>query len=271
MNQSLTEPVVAFEKISSRIALITLNRPAARNAVNAAVARELDAIVKQVEADASISVAILTGAGDKAFCAGADLKEIASGAPAHARMTPDGGFAGFVFAPRKKVWIAAVKGAALAGGFEIVLACDLVVASSEATFGLPEVKRGLAAAAGGIFRLPRMIPRNLALEVIATGRAMPAQRAFELGLVNQIVPPDQVLKEAMALAEAISENAPLAVQWSLEIARRALDLDASELRRETAEMSDRLFTTEDAREGPRAFAEKRLPRWTGLAAPTPDS
>jgi enoyl-CoA hydratase/carnithine racemase len=164
-----------------------------------------------------------------------------------------------------------VNGAALAGGFEIVLACDLVVASSEATFGLPEVKRGLAAAAGGIFRLPRMIPRNLALEVIATGRAMPAERAHELGLVNQIVPQDQVLKEAIALAETISENAPLAVQWSLEIARRAFDLDASQLRRETAEMSDRLFATEDAREGPLAFAEKRLPQWTGLAAPTPDN
>jgi enoyl-CoA hydratase/carnithine racemase len=256
-----TPDAVLMERVGAHVAVVTLNRPHARNAVNSALARALAAHVKTIEGDASIRVAILTGAGRQAFCAGADLKEIASGAQPHARTTPEGGFAGFVFAPRRKLWIAAVNGAAVAGGFELMLACDMAIASSEAIFGLPEVRRGLAATAGGLFRLPRSVPRGVAMEMIATGAPIDAERALALGLVNRIVPADRVMAEALRVAEAVSRNAPLAVAWSLDVARRAHDLDEAELRRLGAELTERMFATADAKEGPRAFAEHREPVW----------
>ncbi len=254
--------VVQLRRVHEHVAVVTLNRPAARNAVSAALAQALDAAVKQVEGDDSVRVAILTGAG-AAFCAGADLKEMAAGSDPHARTTPDGGFAGFVFAPKRKLWIAAVNGPAVAGGFELVLACDLALACSDAVFGLPEVKRGLSAAAGGIFRLPRVLPRGLALELIATGDPITAAHAQRLGLVNQVVPADALLPEAVALAQRVAANAPLAVQWSLEVARRAHDVGEDELRRHAREVVARILQTADAQEGPRAFAEKRAARWQG--------
>jgi enoyl-CoA hydratase/carnithine racemase len=244
------------------IAVVTLNRPHARNAVSRALAWGLDRAVKAVEADDAVRVAVLTGNGP-AFCAGADLKEMAGGDEPLSRSTPDGGFAGFVFAPRRKPWIAAVNGPAVAGGFEIVLACELAVASSSAVFGLPEVKRGLSATAGGIFRLPRRLPMGVALEMIATGDTIAAARAERLGLVGRVVAPEQVLPEALALAARIAANAPRAVEWSLALARQALDFDEAELRRRAHEVTLRILATDDAREGPRAFAEHRAPRWKG--------
>jgi enoyl-CoA hydratase/carnithine racemase len=255
--------VVRMERVGAHIAVVTLNRPAARNAVSAALTTALAAHVVTIEADPSIRVAILTGAGRQAFCAGADLKEIAAGAPPSTRATPEGGFAGFVFAPRRKLWIAAVNGAAVAGGFELMMACDMAVASSEAVFGLPEVKRGLAATAGGIYRLPRLVPKGVALEMIATGDTIHAMRARSMGLVNRVVAPDEVLPEALRIAERVSLNAPLAVAWSLEVARRAQDLDESELRVLGRELTERIHATDDAKEGPRAFAERRAPVWQG--------
>jgi enoyl-CoA hydratase/carnithine racemase len=179
--------VVTIESAAPHIALVTLRRPEARNSVNGAVAQALDKAVKQIEADPEIWIAVLTGKGGTAFCAGADLKEVAAG-----RMddlyTSDGQFAGFVKHPRVKLWIAAVEGFAMAGGCEIALACDMIVASEEAVFSLPEVTRGLVAAAGGIYRLARAIPRNIAIEMVATGGRLSGTRAAELGMVNRVIP-----------------------------------------------------------------------------------
>lgn len=177
--------------------------------------------------------------------------------------TPDGGFAGFVEARRRKPWIAAVRVAALAGGCELCLACDMIVAADDSRFGLHEVKRGLMAAAGGLSRLPRAIPRHVALEMVATGDPIDAPRAYALGLLNVVAKPDEVLAEAFALARRIAVNAPLAVQESVTLAREAAYMDEAEAGLETDAAMARLRMTEDFREGPRAFVEKRAPVWTG--------
>lgn len=262
MSSLPTEVPVLVERVESHVALVTLNRPAARNAVNSALTQALDEAVRSIEADRTVRVAVLTGAGDKAFCAGADLKEKASGRPV-SRETEAGGFAGFVHHPRRKLWIAAVRGFALAGGCELALACDFIVAGTDARFGLPEAKRGLVAYAGGVWRLPRALPRNIALEMIATGEPIVAERAYQLGLVNHLVAPEQVVPEALRLAKLVCANAPLAVQASLEVARRAFDMDDAALRALATDLRTKNEQTEDAREGPRAFAEGRAPRWQG--------
>jgi enoyl-CoA hydratase len=254
--------VVTFERVPGHIGLVTLNRPDVRNAVNGAVAAALDAIVAETEADPEIWAVVITGAGAGVFCAGADLKEVAAGRGGDL-FTARGGFAGFVFAERSKPWIAAINGKALAGGCEIALACELVVASDDAAFGLPEVSRGLIAAAGGLYRLPRALPRNLALELVMTGDPLDVRRAEQHGLVNRIVPAAQVVVEAVALAGRITRNAPLAVRESLHVARRAHELDEGEARALTKASRDRVAQSEDYKEGPRAFIEKRAPRWTG--------
>lgn len=256
------DPVVTLERLPGHIARVTLNRPAARNAIDGDVAERLDALVAETEADADTWVVVLTGAGPDAFCAGADLKAIAAGHGRRLR-TARGGFAGFVDAPRAKPWIAAVNGAALAGGAEIALACDLIVAADHAVFGLPEVQRGLIAGAGGLYRLPRALPRQLALELIATGDPLDAQRAHRHGLVNRLVPKDNVQDAALELAARIARNAPLAVRESLAIARRAHELDDEALRQLSARGLAAVAATEDFKEGPRAFIEKRAPNWAG--------
>ncbi|SDR59940.1 enoyl-CoA hydratase [Rhizobiales bacterium GAS113] len=253
---------VLIERRTTRIAVVTLNRPGARNAVDAAVTAGLANALATTEADPDIWAVVVTGAGEQAFCAGADLKVIAAGQSDSLR-TAAGGFAGFVFAEREKPWIAAVNGLALAGGFEIALACDLIVATENAAFALPEVKRGLIASAGGAFRLPRRLPRALALEMIATGERLEAQRALALGLVNRIVPAGTACDAAISLAEAICANAPLAVRESLKIGRIAADHAEAEMWVRSDAARQRIQATEDYREGPRAFIEKRPPRWTG--------
>ena len=258
----MEQQAVLYEEIGAHIALVTLNRPKAMNAVNGAVASALDAIVKKTEADDSIWVVILKGAGDKAFSAGADLKAISMGQAMTLR-TDDGGFAGFVFQKRTKPWIAAVGGFALAGGMEIAIACDMIIASERAQFGLPEVTRGIIAAAGGMFRLPRLLPKPIAMEMIATGKRISAMQALQFGLVNKVVEHESYLEEAKALAGIIVNNAPLAVKESLIIARQAEDLTEEELIKLTYEANGRIHASEDAKEGPRAFVEKRKPVWKG--------
>ena len=257
----LTDAVL-FEIVEPHIALVTLNRPEARNAVNGAVAQAMEAILDRIEADPEIRAVVLTGAGPHAFCAGADLKEVSAGRGATLG-TERGGFAGFVRAKRTKLWIAAAQGHALAGGLELLLSCDLAVAAETATFGLPEVKRSLVAGAGGVFRLPRVLPRAIALEMIATGDAMPAARMAHFGLLNAVVPADQVREAALALARRAVVNAPIAVKESLGVARQAPDLTEAELWEVSRGASERVRATEDFQEGPRAFVEKRAPRWVG--------
>ena len=264
MSPNPEHDVVRCERVGAHVALVTIDRPAARNAIDPAVTQALGALVVALEADTTVRCVVLTGAGNQAFCAGADLKAVAAGRMAALR-TEVGGFAGFVFAPRRKLWIAAINGVALAGGLELCLACDLIVAAEHARFGLPEVTRGLVALAGGVFRLPRALPRSIALEMIATGEPIDAARAHALGLVNQLTPKDGACDAALALAARIAANAPLAVAESLAIAREAATgaTDEPTLRERGEAARARIVASEDYVEGPRAFIEKRAPRWTG--------
>jgi enoyl-CoA hydratase len=253
---------VLYEVIDDHIAIVTLNRPKVRNAINGAVTQALAHLVKRIEADDAIRVAILASSNDRVFCAGADLAEISAGR-SHTLMTAEGGFAGFAFAPKSKPWIAEIRGFALAGGCELALSCDMIVATDDAQFGLPEVKRGLYAGAGGVFRLPRFLPRNIALELIATGDPIGVARASALGLVNRVAPLAEIRETALALARAISVNAPLSVRESLTIARQAAEQAEAVIRISSDAASDRVFASEDAREGPLAFLEKRPAHWIG--------
>lgn len=243
-----------------RVAVLTLDRPDARNAVDGALARALDEAVGRLESSDDLWVGILAATGP-AFSAGADLKAIAAGRGAE--LATAHGFGGFVRWPRTKPIIAAVDGPALAGGLELVLACDLVVASERATFGIPEVKRSLVAAAGGLFRLPAALPRNVALELGVTGEPMSAARAAELGLVNRLVPPGQALDAALELAGRIVVNAPVAVRETRRVMLAAKHVDETEAWRLSEEALRRARDSNDGAEGPRAFIEKRAPVWTG--------
>lgn len=261
-NADSESDVVLFEIVEDHIAIVTLNRPKVRNAVNGALTEALEAAVIKVETSREIRAAILTSSQDAVFCAGADLAMIAAGRGQEVN-SKTGGFAGFAAAKRDKPWIAGVEGAALAGGCELVLACDMIVASEAARFGLPEVKRGLYAGAAGVYRLPRRLPRNIGLELVATGDPLDAQRAYALGLVNRLTPPGGVRAAAIELAKAIIVNAPVSVQESLRVARLCQDLDETELEAVAALAMTRVFSTQDAKEGPRAFVEKRPAVWTG--------
>ena len=255
-------PPVLYEKIGPHVGLVTLNRPEKRNAVNAALAAALEAIVRETEADGDVRAVILTSSLDKVFCAGADLSAISAGAGKGIE-TSAGGFAGFVFSQRAKPWIAAVEGMALGGGCELALACDMIVASETARFGLPEVKRGLLAAAGGVHRIGAVLPRNIANELIATGEPLDAAAAHRWGMVNRVTPPGGALEAAKLLAGAIAVNAPKAVQYSLQAARSSASLPDGAGRAIVGERFAALRLTEDFKEGPRAFVEKRAPVWTG--------
>jgi enoyl-CoA hydratase/carnithine racemase len=259
---STATDVVLYETAGDHVAIVTLNRPEKRNAVNGALARAMDACVKRAEADPDIRVVILASSNDSVFCAGADLAEVAKGGPVE-MATPDGGFAGLVDAKRRKPWIAAAKGAVLAGGLELCLACEMIVAAEDARFGLPEVKRSLVAGEGGVYRLPKVVPRAVALEMIATGDPIDARRAYEIGLVNRLAPREAVLDAAKALARSIAVNAPLAVYESIAVAKQAVSLGDEEGHALARQALRRLSTTEDYAEGPRAFVEKRAPVWKG--------
>lgn len=244
-----------------RVEVLRLNRPEARNAVNGDLAQAMEAALDDLESDDEVWAVVITGRGN-VFCAGADLKLVAQGR-GQELATKRGGFAGLVTRDFPKPLIAAVNGHALAGGFEIVLACDLVVAADDANFGLPEVTRGLFAAAGGLIRLPKRIARALATEIALTGEPISSQRAHEVGLVNRVVPLDQVLPEALALAERISANGPVAVRNTLRMIREAGELTEAEAWPRNYELALEVFATKDSIEGARAFAEKREPQWKG--------
>jgi len=241
------------------VLVITLNRPEAKNAANKALAEGLAAAVDQLEADDSLRCAILTGAGGT-FCSGMDLKAFVSGE------TPNiegRGFAGLTeYRPAKPI-IAAVEGYALAGGFELAISCDLIVAADNSKFGIPEVKRGLAAAAGGLVKLPKQIPYRVAMELALTGDFVSAQRVYELGLINRVCEAGAAIDGAMELARKIAANGPLAVAASLKTIAGAQDWTSDEMFAKQNAIVSPVFTSEDAIEGATAFAQKRAPVWKG--------
>jgi len=244
---------------SNGIQLITINRPSSRNAINLAVCNHIAAALDELDARRDLHVSIITGAGNT-FCAGMDLKAFVQGE----RPFLEGrGFAGFVERLPAKPLIAAVEGYALAGGFEVALACDLIVASETASFGIPEVKRGLIAAGGGLLRLPRQIPQRVAMELALTGEPMTARRGHELGLVNRLTDSGSALSEAYRLAAQIVANAPLAVAASKRVIVESADWPSAEMFNQQAHIAERILSSDDAKEGATAFAQKRAPSWQG--------
>ena len=241
------------------VLVIRINRPDARNAVNGGVAEGIAAALDELDSDDELRIGVLTGEGGY-FSAGMDLKAFVKGESPYAA---DRGFAGITQRASRKPLIAAVEGFALAGGFEVALSCDLIVASREARFGIPEVKRSLVAAGGALLRLPKRIPYHVAMELALTGEPIGAERAAELGIVNRLAGPGQALDAALELAQAITKNAPLALIASKEIIQRSLDWTEAEAWAKQGEISGPVFGSEDAREGATAFAEKRDPVWRG--------
>ena len=246
-------------EVADGIAVITINRPDARNAVNEAVARDIAAALDDLDSRSGVTSLIITGAGGT-FCAGMDLKGFAAGENSAAGGR---GFGGITQRPPAKTIIAAVEGYALAGGFEIVLSCDLIVASEEAVFGLPEVSRGLVAGAGGLFRLPRRIPYHLAMEIALTGARVPARRLEAAGLINRLVPAGEALAQARVLAAEIGRNAPLSLAATKRIVAESADWPLAEAFDRQGEIAGPVFFSADAMEGAVAFAEKRPPVWRG--------
>ncbi len=254
---SNTEEAVLVEQ-RDRILVITINRPRAKNAVNAAVSRGLANAMDRLDDDAGLSVGVLTGAGGS-FCAGMDLKAFARGE----NVVVEGRGMGFTERPPVKPLIAAVEGYALAGGTELALATDLIVASKDSAFGIPEVKRGLVAGGGGLLRLPQRIPYAIAMELALTGDNLSAQRAHELGLVNVLAEPGKALDAAIELAERITANGPLAVAATKRIITESRGWSPDEMWTEQVKILMPVFGSNDAKEGAVAFAEKRPPRWSG--------
>jgi|TARA_R100000005_G_scaffold42382_2_gene19979 enoyl-CoA hydratase len=245
--------------IDDGVLTITLNRPAAKNAVNKAVADGIAAAIDELESNPELRVAILTGAGGT-FCSGMDLKAFVTG---ELPIVDGRGFAGLCEYTPAKPLIAAIEGYALAGGFELAISCDLIVAADDSKFGIPEVKRGLAAGAGGLIKLPKQIPSRIAKELALTGDFISAQRAFDLGLINEVVPAGSALDAAKALARKIAANGPLAVALSKQVVDSAQDWSSAEMFARQQTIIQPIFTSEDAIEGATAFAEKRAPQWKG--------
>lgn len=240
------------------VLVITINRPEAKNAVNGAVAAGVAAAMEELDSNPDLRVGIITGAGGT-FCSGMDLKAFLKG---ELPSIKGKGFAGFIESPPRKPLIAAVDGYALAGGMEVAMTCDMIIANSAAKFGIPEAKRGLAAGAGGLIRLPRQIPYRIAMELALTGEFITAQRAYELGFVNHVVD-TPAIDGAMELAAKISANGPLAVQGSKQVIAESRFWQEDEMWKKQGALINHVFTSADAREGAAAFAEKRAPNWTG--------
>ncbi|HEY7618229.1 MAG TPA: crotonase/enoyl-CoA hydratase family protein [Solirubrobacteraceae bacterium] len=251
------EPVLTERRES--VLVITLNRPEARNAVNLALAQGVAAALDALDADDELAVGVLTGAAP-GFCAGMDLKAFVAG---ERGWVGDRGFAGIAQRASRKPLIAAIEGFALAGGLEVALACDLIVAASGARLGIPEVKRSLVAAAGALLRLPHRLPYGLAMELALTGDPITAERAYELGLVNRVTDGGKALDGALELAAAIAKNGPLALDATKAILQQQFDWSEEDFWQRQGELAGPVFASEDAREGAIAFAEKRDPVWRG--------
>lgn len=246
-------------EVHGNVLVMTMHRPEARNAMDQATAQALAAALDELDARDDLRLGILTGAGGT-FCSGMDLKGFLRGE----RPSVEGrGFGGLTERPPRKVLIAAVEGYALAGGFELVLSCDLIVASKAAKFGLPEVKRGLVASAGGLIRMPRRVPFHIAMEYALTGEMLGAEQAQAYGLVNRLAEPGQALDEALKLAATVAANGPLAVATSKRIVSESADWSQAEMFERQRPIAAPVFVSADAREGSAAFAEKRAPNWTG--------
>jgi len=254
----MNESAVLTER-RERTLVITINRPEQRNAVNAAVAEGIAGALDELDASDELTIGVLTGAG-KGFCAGMDLKAFVTG---ERPWYGDRGFAGITRRAAAKPLIAAIEGFAVAGGLEVALACDLIVAARGAKLGIPEVKRSLVAAGGGLLRLPRVLPRNIAMELALTGDPILAERGHELGLVNRLAEPGGALEAALELAGQITPNAPLALIASKRIMAESADWPDAEFFDRQEAISGPVFDSEDAREGATAFAEKRAPVWNG--------
>ncbi|MGD2008043.1 MAG: crotonase/enoyl-CoA hydratase family protein [Cellvibrionales bacterium] len=250
---------VVLTEVNDGVMTVTLNRPEAKNAVNLAMAEGIAAAMDELDSNDAIRVAILTGSNNT-FCSGMDLKAFVSG---EVPFIAGRGFGGLTEAPPAKPLIAAIEGYALAGGCELAMVCDLVVAAETARFGIPEVKRGLAAAAGGLMRFPRQLPYRVAMELALTGDFMDASRARDLGFINQTVAEGQAVAAAHALAAKIAGNGPLAVKLSKQVVRDSQDWATGEMFAKQQEILQPVFTSEDAIEGATAFAEKRAPNWKG--------
>ena len=256
----MSDQAAVLTERRERVLVITINRPEQRNAVNSAVANGIGEALEELDADAELSVGIVTGAGGF-FCAGMDLKAFVTGE----RPWLEGrGFAGITQRAADKPLIAAVEGFAVAGGLEIALACDLIVAANGAKLGIPEVKRSLVAAGGGLLRLPRMLPRNVAYEMALTGDPITAERGHQFGLVNRLTEPGETLESALTLAGAIGANGPLALKASKRILRESADWPDSEFFALQESIAGPVFSSADAAEGATAFAEKRAPVWRGV-------
>jgi enoyl-CoA hydratase len=253
----VADPVLV--EVSDGVGVLTLNRPEARNAVDLATARALAAAVDDLEARADVAVLVLTGAGGT-FCAGMDLKAFSRG---ERPRLEDRGFAGLTEAPPAKPLIAAVEGWALAGGFELALTADLIVAARDARFGIPEVKRGLVAVGGGVLRLPKALPYHRAMELALTGDPLPAEEAHRFGLVSTLTDPGGALEGARVLAGRIAVNGPLAVRATKQLVAGAVHWTDREAFAEQLRLTEHVFVSADAQEGARAFAEKRAPVWRG--------
>lgn len=255
MNQ---EAAVLTER-RDRVLVITINRPDQRNAINLAVAEGIAQALDDLDRDPELSVGVLTGAG-RGFCAGMDLKAFVGGERPY---VGDRGFAGITQRAAEKPLIAAIEGFAVAGGLEVALSCDLIVAARGSKLGVPEVKRSLVAAAGALLRLPRALPRNVAVELALTGEPIDAERAHALGMVNRLTEPGGALEAALGLATTIASGGPLALAATKQVLRESLDWPESEFFERQAEIIEPVMASEDAREGSRAFAEKRPPVWRG--------
>lgn len=253
----MTEPTLVA--VQDGIMIITINRPEAKNAIDKATAVGISEALDELDSNPDIQLAILTGAGG-GFSSGMDLKAFMRG---ELPVVEGRGFAGVTEATIRKPLIAAVEGFALAGGFEIMLSCDLIVIAEDAKVGIPEVKRGLVAAGGGLLKMPRQMPKRLAMELALTGNPISAQRALEVGLVNQVTKSGEALATAIELANSIKANGPLAVALSKEVINKATDWSSEEMMQEQLKIVMPIFNSQDAKEGALAFAEKRNPVWTG--------
>jgi enoyl-CoA hydratase len=254
--------LVTFKRVDDHIAIVTLDRPAKKNAINGAMTERLEALGRNIESDPNIWVAVLASSSYEVFCSGADLTEVAAGRQ-DSLVTLEGGFAGFVRAPKSKPWIAAMDGHALAGGLEIGLSCHMRVVGERALLGLPEPRYGMIAGAGGVDRLPRLVAAAVAIELLCTGGSISASRAYEIGLVNAVVAPGAALGSALSIARKICRNAPLAVQASLKFAELTSELPHSELVRQMTFEQKKIYASRDFSEGTQAFIQRREPVWSG--------